>query len=104
MLWTYTNVEYCDSLGSMTVDGTRCAREIKSRITMEKAAFAMRKALFTSKLDIYLRKKLPMCYIWGVALYGAQNWTLQRADQKYLQSFEMWCWGRMEKISRTDRV
>jgi hypothetical protein len=25
-------------------------------------------------------------------------------DQKYLESFEMWCWRRMEKISWTDRV
>jgi len=26
------------------------------------------------------------------------------ADQKYLGSFEMWCWRRMEKISWTDHV
>jgi hypothetical protein len=25
-------------------------------------------------------------------------------DQKYLESFEMWCWRRMEKNSWTDRV
>jgi len=25
-------------------------------------------------------------------------------DQKHLDSFEMWCWRRMEKISWTDRV
>jgi hypothetical protein len=25
-------------------------------------------------------------------------------DQKYLESFEMWCWRRMEKISWADRV
>jgi hypothetical protein len=25
-------------------------------------------------------------------------------DQKYLESLEMWCWRRMEKISWTDRV
>jgi hypothetical protein len=25
-------------------------------------------------------------------------------DQKYLESFEMWCWRRMEKISWTDGV
>jgi hypothetical protein len=25
-------------------------------------------------------------------------------DQKYLESFEMWCWRRIEKISWTDRV
>jgi hypothetical protein len=25
-------------------------------------------------------------------------------DQKHLESFEKWCWRRMEKISWTDRV
>ena len=36
--------------------------------------------------------------------YGAETWTLREADQKYLDSFEMWCWRRMEKISWTDHV
>jgi len=48
-----------------------------------------------------LRKKLVKCYIWSIALYGAETWTL---DQKHLESFEMWCWRRMEKISWTDHV
>jgi len=50
-----------------------------------------------------LRKKLVKCYIWSMAFYGAETWTLQTADQKYLDSFEIWCWRRME-ISRTDHV
>jgi hypothetical protein len=37
-------------------------------------------------------------------LYGAETWTLRAVDQKYLGSFEMWCWRRMEKISWTDHV
>jgi len=37
-------------------------------------------------------------------LYGAETWTLLKADQKYLGSFEMLCSRRMEKISLTDRV
>jgi len=51
-----------------------------------------------------LRKKLIKCYIWSMALYGAETWRLRAADQKYLKSFEMWCWRRMEKISWTDHV
>ena len=39
-----------------------------------------------------------------MALYGAETWTLRAADQKYLESFEMWCWRRMEKISWIDHV
>jgi hypothetical protein len=31
-------------------------------------------------------------------------WTLRKLDQKYINSFEMWCWRRMENISWTDRV
>jgi len=37
-------------------------------------------------------------------LYGAENWTLRKLDQKYLERFEMLCWRRMEIISWTDRV
>jgi hypothetical protein len=37
-------------------------------------------------------------------LYGADMWTLQKVDQNYLESFEMWCWRRMEKISWTNCV
>jgi hypothetical protein len=33
----------------------------------------------------------------------AESRTLRKVDQKYLKSFGMWCWGRME-ISYTDRV
>ena len=44
------------------------------------------------------------CYVWSMALYGAETWTLRETDQKHLESSEMWCWRRMGKISWTDRV
>jgi hypothetical protein len=62
-----------------------------------------KKNLFTSQLDLDLRKKLAKCNIWSIALCGAETWTLGKVDQKYLESFEMWCWRRME-ISWTERV
>jgi hypothetical protein len=37
-------------------------------------------------------------------LYGAETWTIRAVDQKHVESFEMWCWRRMEKISWTDHV
>jgi hypothetical protein len=43
------------------------------------------------------------CYIWSIAFYGAEIWTLRKVDQKYRGSSEM-CWRRMEKISWSDRV
>jgi hypothetical protein len=71
---------------------------------MEKAAFNNNRALFTSRMDLELRKKLVKCYIWSIALYGAETWTFRAVDQKHLKGFEMWCWRRLEKISLTDHV
>jgi hypothetical protein len=68
-----------------------------------KAVFNKRGAIFTIKMDLELRKKPVKCYIWSVALYGAETGKLRAVDQKQLESFEMWCWRRME-ISWTDRV
>jgi len=71
---------------------------------MAKAAFNKKRTLFTRTLDLELRKKRVKCYIWSIALYGAETWTLRAVDQKHLESFEMWCWRRMEKIIWTDHV
>jgi hypothetical protein len=88
--------------GSTITSDARRTREIKSRTAMTKAALIRR--LFTSKLNLNSRKKLAKCYIWSVALCGAETWTLRKVEQKYLESSEMWCWRRMETISWTDRV
>jgi adenylate kinase family enzyme len=55
-------------------------------------------------MDLEVRKKLVKCYIWSVALCCAETETLRAVDQKHLETFEMWCWRRMEKISWTDHV
>jgi hypothetical protein len=98
------NVESFKYLGSILTNDGRCTCDIKCRIAMAKAAFNKKRTLFASTLDLELRKKLRKCYVWSIALYGAETWTLQAVDQKHLESFEMWCWRRMEKISWTYRV
>ena len=61
---------------SVVTHGARCTREIKSRNFMAKAAFSNYNPLFTSNLDV--RKKLAKCYIWSIALCGAETWTFRR--------------------------
>jgi hypothetical protein len=59
----YSVLRFCVPYG-------RCTCEIKSRIAVTKAAFNKKRAIFTSKMDLELRKKLVKCYIWSIALYG----------------------------------
>jgi len=98
------NVESFKYFGSILTNDRRCTSEIKCRIAMAKAAFKKKRTLFTRTLDLELRKKLVKCYVWSIALYGVETWTLRAVDQKHLESFEIWCWRRMEKVSWTDHV
>jgi hypothetical protein len=98
------NMESFKYFGSILTNDGRCTCEIKCRVAMAKAEFNKNRTLFTSTLDLGLRNKLVKCYVWSIALYGAETWTLRAVHQRRLESFEMWCWRRMEKINWTDLV
>jgi len=71
---------------------------------MAKAAFNKKRTLFTSTLDLELRKKLVKCYICSIGLYVSETWTLRAIDKNHLESFEMLCLRRMEKNSWIDHL
>jgi hypothetical protein len=71
---------------------------------MAKAAFNKKKNLFTNQTGLKFEEETSKVLRLDHCLHGAETWTLRKLDQKYLQSFEMWCWRRMERISWTDRV
>jgi len=75
------NLEYFKYLGIIITHNARCTRKVKSRTGMAKAAFN-KKNLFTSKLDLNLWKKLVKCYIWSIAVYGAETWTLRKSGSE----------------------
>jgi len=59
---------------------------------------------YHQQIQFKFKEETNKCYCWSIALYGAETWTLWKADQKYLESFEMWCWRRMEQISWVDHI
>jgi len=52
------------------------------------------------------------CYFCNIALYEAKDWklrkvvqrALRKVDQMYLESFEMWCFRKTEKMVSNGRV
>jgi hypothetical protein len=63
-----------------------------------------RRKPFHQQTGLKFKEEKATCYIWSISFYRDENWTLLKVHQKYLESFNKWCWRRMEKISWTNRV
>jgi hypothetical protein len=90
-------------LGSIITSDSRCTQDIITRIAIAKKAFNTKKCLFKARISGNIRKRLIKVYIWSIALYGCETWTMTQRDRERLEAFEMWCWRRMEKISWTEK-
>ena len=87
-------------LGQNITDDVRCEAEIKKRIAIGRNAFLAMKKLFTDrKVNFALRLRLVNCYVWSALLYGMETWTLSKAIENRILSFEMWIYRRMMKVS-----
>jgi hypothetical protein len=71
---------------------------------MAKVVFNKKEDTFQHNTGFTLKKRTSTILYLEHSLYGARTWTLRTVDQKYLGSFEMWCWSRMEKISWNEHV
>jgi hypothetical protein len=61
------HVESFKYLGSISTNDGRGICEIKCKFATAKAAFNKKRTLFTSTMDMELRKKLVKYYIWSIA-------------------------------------
>jgi hypothetical protein len=92
-------------LGSTITEDGRSTREIISRINHAKCAFQSKKNMFISRnIDIKVRKNLIKAYVWSVALYGSETWTIGKTEEKRFSAFETWCYRRLLRISWTEHI
>ncbi|KAL4092401.1 hypothetical protein QTP88_026904 [Uroleucon formosanum] len=88
------------SQSSLINQDGRCVMEIRSRIAQAKSAFMKKKNLLCSNsTSIRVRKRFIKVYVWSVAQYGCETWVLNKAEQRTLESFEMWCWRKMLRVN-----
>lgn len=92
-------------LGCNINDSWDHSTEIKCRIEKARAVFTQMRHLFCCRdLSMTLKRRMIECYIFSVLLYGVEAWTMTEATEKRIQSFEMWIYRRILRISWVDRV
>lgn len=91
-------------LGSKITNDGRSCKDITSRIAQAKNAFNKKKGLFTSRnISLDVRKRMLKTYVWSIATYGSEAWTMGVTEERRLEAFEAWCYRRMLKVSWRER-
>ena len=64
-------------LGSLVTEDCRSCHDVR-RIALGKEAFNKKSDLMRGSLSLHLKKRMVKAFVWSVALYGSETWTLQK--------------------------
>ena len=82
-------------VSKITADGD-CSHEIKRRLLLGRKVMTNLDSIFKSR-DITLPKKvcLVKAMVFPGVMYGCESWTVQKAEHRRIDAFELWCWRRL---------
>ena len=55
--------------------------------------------------DVTLPTKVHLvkAMVFPVVMYGCESWTIQKAERRRIDDFELWCWRRLLRVLWTAR-
>ena len=91
-------------LGSWITEDGKCDYDIKTRIGIAKDAFWKHKELLKGSINLAVKQRILHCYVFPVAKYSCESWTLNKELSQRINAFEYWCYRRLLKIKWTDMI
>ena len=87
----------------ITADGD-CSHEIKRHLLLGRKVMTNLDSIFKSR-DITLSTKVRLfkAMVFPVVMYGYESWTVQKTECGRIDTFELWCWRRLFRVSWTEK-
>ena len=91
-------------LGSKITEDGDCSHEIKRCLLLGRKAMSNLDSILKTR-DITLPTKvcLVKAMVFPVVMYGCESWTVKKAQCRRIDAFELWCWGRLLRVRRSNQ-
>ena len=87
----------------ITVDGD-CSHEIKRHLLLgRKVMTNLDSALKSRDITLPTKVRLVKAMVFPVVMYGCEIWIIKKAECQRIDTFELWCWRRLQRVSWTSR-
>ena len=92
-------------LGSKITEDGDCSHEIKRCLLLGGKVMTNLDSIFKSR-DITLPTKVRLVkvMVFPVVMYGCESWTIEKAEHRIIDAFELWCWTILLRIPWTARI
>ena len=95
--------DFIFSGSKITADGD-CSHKIKRHILLGRKVMTNSDSILKSR-NITLPAKvcLVKATVFPAVMYGRESWTINKAECRRLDAFELWCWRRLLRVPWTAR-
>ena len=102
-LWKEWLVDFIFLGSKITADGY-CSNEIKRHLLLGRKVMTSLDSILKSR-DITLPTKVHIvkAMVFPVVMYGCESWTIKKAERRWIDAFEPWCWRRLLRVPWTAR-
>ena len=89
-------------LGSkITADGN-CSNEIKRCLLLGRKIMTNLDSILKSRdITLPIKVRLAKAMVFPVVMYGCESWTINKAEHRRIEAFEVWCWRRLLRVPWT---
>ena len=80
------------------------AMEVKIPLLLGRKAITNLDSILISR-DITLPTKVHLvkAMVFPVVMHGCESWTIEKAEHRRTDAFELWCWRRLLRVPWTTR-
>ena len=87
----------------ITADGD-CSHEIKRHLLLGRKVMTNLDSILKSRgITFPTKVHLVKAMAFPVVVYGCESWTTKKAERRKIDSFALWCWRRLLRVSWTAR-
>ena len=90
--------------GSKITADSDCNYEIKRHLLLGRKVMTNLDSILKHR-DITLPTKVRLvkAMVFPVVMYGCESWTVNKAERRKIDAFELWCWRRLLRVPWTAR-
>ena len=91
-------------LGSkITADGDY-SHEIKRRLLLGRKVMTNLDSILKRRhITLSTKVRLVKAMVFPVVMYGCESWTIEKAEHRRIDAFELWCWRSLLRVPWTAR-